>query len=305
MSVFGSRDERIGQIAGRQRGRVARWQLLQAGLSSSVINGLRVRGQLLPVHRGLFLVGYRAATELGPETEALLLAGPGASLNGMSAALLWGLLPAESKPNTVDVLLAGGHRRSTPGIRFHRTRLLGPEDVRIHRGLPVVSPAWALLEIAEIVPARALERAFDQGEVHRIVRPAEIDRALERFRGRTGRPAIKRLLALRAGTTITRSEAEERFLDLVHRAELPPPEVNARLHGFEVDFLWREAKLVVEIDGYQFHGTRRAFEYDRRKDAKLAAAGITVIRFTWGELVREALAVIARLAQTLAGRAAP
>jgi very-short-patch-repair endonuclease len=59
---------------------------------------------------------------------------------------------------------------------------------------------------------------------------------------------------------------------------------------------------VVEIDGYQSHGTRRAFESDRRKDAKLIAAGVTVIRFTWNELVNHGYVVIARLARTL-GRA--
>jgi very-short-patch-repair endonuclease len=82
-------------------------------------------------------------------------------------------------------------------------------------------------------------------------------------------------------------------------ADLPRPQVNARLHGCEVDCLWPERNLVVEIDGFQFHGSRRAFEYDRQKDAKLAAAGVVVMRFTWRELMENPYAVIARLAQTL------
>jgi very-short-patch-repair endonuclease len=86
---------------------------------------------------------------------------------------------------------------------------------------------------------------------------------------------------------------------LIRQAELPLPELNVPLESYEVDFLWREAKIVVEIDGYRFHGTRQAFERDRRRDAKLAAAGYRVIRFTWRELIDHPYAVVARLAQTL------
>lgn len=154
--------------------------------------------------------------------------------------------------------------------------------------------------MASGVSARWLERALDQGEVHRLLGRHEISAALDRFPVHTGRLAVKRLLEEQAGPTITRSDAEELFLDLVRRADLPKPETNARLHGFEVDFLWREANVVVEIDGYQSHGTRRAFESDRQKDAKLSAAGVTVIRLTWNELVKHAYVVIARVAQTLA-----
>lgn len=304
IAAAGSRDAKLAQIASQQRGRVSRAQLLAAGLSSDVISGLLRRGQLHHLHSGVFAVGHLAPVPLGAETAALLAAPWGSLLSHVSAASLWGLLPPDHGRRAIDVLVGPHVRRKRAGICFHRTRVIEPTDRRIRHGLPVVSPARALLEIAEMVPTRTFERAFDQAEVHRLVRRPELEHALDRLRGRAGVSVVKRLLALQGGTTITRSEAEERFLALVRRADLPPPEVNARLHGFEVDFLWRQARLVVEIDGYQFHGTRRAFEFDRRKDAKLAAAGIAVIRFTWGELVRDALAVIARLAQALAGRAA-
>jgi very-short-patch-repair endonuclease len=298
--VSGSRDERIAQIASRQRGLVSRPQLLMAGLSSSIINGLQARGQLLRVHRGVYAAGHRAPCPLAAETAALLAVGPGATLSHLSAAILWGLLPADLATDRVDVTFAGSERRNRSGIRVHRTRRLDAVDRRIHQGLPVVSPARALVEISPVVSGRWLERALDQGEVHRLLRRSEVSTALDRFPVHSGRLAVKRLLEAQTGTTLTRSDAEELFLDLVRRADLPKPETNARLHGFEVDFLWREANLVVEIDGYQSHGTRRAFESDRRKDAKLIAAGVTVIRFTWNELVNHTYVVIARLARTLA-----
>ena len=98
----------------------------------------------------------------------------------------------------------------------------------------------------------------------------------------------------------TRSEAERRLLRLVERARLPRPETNARLAGYEVDALWRLQRLIVEVDGYAFHGGREAFEQDRRRDADLMVAGHRVLRVTWRQLTREPEAVAARLAVTLA-----
>jgi very-short-patch-repair endonuclease len=99
---------------------------------------------------------------------------------------------------------------------------------------------------------------------------------------------------------LTRSDAEERFLDLVRRADIDPPAVNSPIAGHEVDFMWRGKGLVAEIDGFAFHASRGAFERDRRRDAALAAAGLRVMRVTWQSLESEPFAVVARLAQALA-----
>jgi very-short-patch-repair endonuclease len=103
-----------------------------------------------------------------------------------------------------------------------------------------------------------------------------------------------------ARPALTRSQAEERFLELIRAADLPTPDVNTPLHGFEVDFLWREQRLVVEIDGYAYHSDRQAFEGDRSRDATLAAHGYRVIRVTWRQLRDAPTAVVARVAQALA-----
>jgi very-short-patch-repair endonuclease len=99
---------------------------------------------------------------------------------------------------------------------------------------------------------------------------------------------------------VTRSEAERRLLALVREADLPQPQTNARLHGYEVDAYWPAHGLVVEVDGYRYHSSRPAFERDRAKAAKLVAAGLTVMRLTWLQMTHEPYAVIARLAQALA-----
>lgn len=92
------------------------------------------------------------------------------------------------------------------------------------------------------------------------------------------------------------------MLRLVRAAELPTPRVNARLGRYEVDFLWRGQRVVVEVDGYAYHANCQAFERDRERDAALAAAGYTVLRFTWRQLIGTPEAVIARLAGALAVR---
>ncbi len=91
---------------------------------------------------------------------------------------------------------------------------------------------------------------------------------------------------------------------LLRAAELPQPIANEPLLGYVADFLWPEYRLIVEVDGHGFHSNRTAFENDRRRDQRFAAAGYLVIRVTWRQLWEESYAVIARIAQTLVRRAA-
>ena len=138
----------------------------------------------------------------------------------------------------------------------------------------------------------------------RLVTRDEIAELLERSRGRTGVTALRDALAHRETPSLTRSAAEERMLALVRSARLPHPVTNARLGPYEVDFLWPDRKLVVEVDGFAFHSTRAAFERDRGRDAELQALGYRVMRITWHRLVEESGVVIARLAAALAFRVA-
>ena len=302
MRVSGSRAQRIEMIASAQAGLVSRRQLIAAGISRDAI-ARRVRaGNLLRVHSGVYAVGYATDIPLGPETAALLACRDGAVLSHHSAAQVWGLRPPGAGNGLVHITVLGNAGAQIQGAKVHRTRLLDAQDVRIHQRLAVTSPARTLLDLAELVTPRELERALDEALVSRRVRRAQISELLTRARGRPGRPCLKALLARQTGPTRTRSEAEERFLAMIRSAQLPEPEINGRIHGYEVDFLWRAQRLVVEIDGFRFHSTRAAFERDRRKDARLQAAGLLTMRVTWIQMEDERYAVIARLAQTLTMR---
>ena len=89
------------------------------------------------------------------------------------------------------------------------------------------------------------------------------------------------------------------MLALIRSAQLPGPAVNCRVHGYEVDFYWAREHFVLEVDGFRFHSTRRAFEHDRRKDADLRAAGVETMRVTWRQMGRKPFAIVARMARAM------
>jgi very-short-patch-repair endonuclease len=253
-------------------------------------------GFMLTEHAGVYVVGHSAHVDLGRETAALLACGEGALLSHRSAAAIWNLHPGDpNRPVDVVVTRKKGSQR---GITIHHTTCLEPVDVRMRHGLPVTSPARTLVDNGDLTD-RELERALDEALVQNIVRPNQVIDALDRLPGRRAK-RLRELINERQHSTLTRSELEELFLELIRRAGLPRPMVNVRVHGFEVDFYWREHQVAVELDGYRFHSTKSAFENDHRKDAVLKRAGIDVNRLTWRQVTGERLATVALVAQRLA-----
>ena len=298
MSVSGSHVDRIAAVAGVQRGRVSRGQLRAAGVPSTAVARLLAQHWLRPVHRGVFAVGHDAPAEWADETAALLAVRTGAVLSHGSAAQLWGMA-ARSQDGLIHVTVPGSPSGRPDGIRVHRSCLFTNRDLRLRDGLPVASPARALLDLAPGATPRELERMLDQGLVMRVLRLGDVVELLRRCGRHRGRATLQALVDRHTTTTFTRSEAEELFLSLVRQAQLPQPLTNVRRHGYEIDFLWPQHGVAVEIDGFAFHRTHRRFEHDHRKDGALKDAGIALSRVTWGQLQDESLAVIARLAADL------
>jgi very-short-patch-repair endonuclease len=114
-----------------------------------------------------------------------------------------------------------------------------------------------------------------------------------------GGPRMRRSSA----TDRARTELEQRMLALCRRHRLPQPELNVKVDRFEVDFLWRRERLIVEVDGWDSHRSRSAFEEDRARDVRLAVLGYEVVRLTWRQLTRDRAAV-ARAIRALLQRAA-
>jgi very-short-patch-repair endonuclease len=178
---------------------------------------------------------------------------------------------------------------------------LATSELATKQGIPLTQPSRTLIDLADVLTHRKLERALDEAAYLRL--------DLSALRPRPGRRGAGRLARLLAehdpGTTRTRLELEERMLALCRRAGLPAPEVNAEIMGYEVDFVWRDARLIVETDGWEAHGTRAAFERDRLRDAALVAAGWRVVRITWRPLEREPERVAREFGRLLAGGGPP
>ena len=305
--VEGTPHERVGALAGRQRGHVTHQQLLAAGLTRASIRTMVSQGSMIPVHRGVYVVGHLAPVSLGREAASLLACGEHAILSHTSAASIWELPPWQLAGAYVELTLVSGRwSRKRSGIRAHRSAIITPKDVRIHDRLPVTSPARTLLDVAGLPAStrRDVERALDEALARRIVSLTKIAELLERSAGHPGHGILSALVAQRGPSTVTRSQAEERMLGLIRAADLPAPELNVRLLGFTVDFFWREQRVALEVDGYAWHSSHSAFERDRRKANALTDAGVPLIRATWDQMNSEPFAIVARLAQMLANATA-
>lgn len=287
-------------VAGRQKGVVSSAQLVAAGVPERTVKRWVTRGLLHRLHRGVYAVGHAALAFGASEQAALLASGPGAVISHGSAAFLWGV--REGAPPVVEVTIPGRQRRPRAGLRAHRTRAIDPRDIRRRHGLPITSPALTIIDLAAAASFGELDRLIAEARVKKLIRPGELEAAAQRAGQRRGAARTRAYLAAEREPGVTRSDAERILRSLLREARLRQPQTNIRLGGLEVDFLWEEEKLVVEFDSWQFHGHRRAFENDRRKDIALANAGYLVLRFTWRQLTQEPLVVVAAIAQALGRR---
>jgi very-short-patch-repair endonuclease len=289
----------LRELGTAQQGVVARTQLLDRGLSVHAIDGLVRAGRLLVRHPGVYQIGPLPLPRAAE--HAAILAGRGeARLSHGSAALLRGMVDAHNHVKQVEVTMPRRRRRRLEGVKIHRVRDLREDEVTVLHGIPVTTPARTLLDIAETEAPRLVEQAYATALRKQLVTPGAMREMVDRHPTHRGAPLWRQLLAQQDEPVFTRSAAEEKLLEITRSARLPRPELNASILGYEVDFLWRNGRVVVEVDGYAFHGSGRSFAMDRRRDAELTAAGYRVLRFTWADLHEHYLSTVVRLAQTLA-----
>jgi very-short-patch-repair endonuclease len=294
-------DAAISARATRQYGVISRVQLRELGLSDGGISARVARGVLVRLHHGVYAVGHTALGPRGRWTAAVLACGPGAVLSHAAAGALWELRASEA--TIIDVTVPGsGGRRHRQGLRVHRARSLDGRTT-IKDGIPVTTPARTILDLAATLDGRALERLLDQAENARLTDVASLDALARAHTGHKGAAKLRATLqAHEPGTTVTKSELEERFLALCRQAGLPQPRVNDDVEGFEVDFVFKDHRVLVETDSWRHHKSRESFESDRRRDATHAAAGYRTLRFTHRQMTGDPAAVTRALQAVLARR---
>jgi len=278
-------------------------QLTKVGIGPSGARNRVAAGRLHRVHRGVYAVGHPLLPGRGHWMAAVLAYGPDAVLSHRSAAALWGLR-ADTRPDT-DVSLPRQCAKSRPGLRVHASLTLDRNDVTQKERIPCTTVARTLLDLAEDLDDRGVERAVEQAGVLNLFDLRAVSDVLDRANGRLGTGRLRRVLEAAGEPAFTESELEEYFLELCRKHGLPRPQVAgwiATSDGhMKADFLWRAQRLIVETDGYAFHSHRRAFERDHRRDLLLHLAGWKVRRFTWRQIANDADLVAATVRAVLAG----
>ncbi len=292
---------RVVQLAERQWGVIAHWQLEHCGVSTSAISRWAASGRLHRIYPRVYAVGHRAIPTEGRLLAAVLYAGPGAALSHASAANRWQLIPYLPDPTDVR---SRRRRRSLTDVRVHHTR----EVERVmHRGLRVTPVAKTLLDFASVAALERVRKAVAEADFLRLLDLKAID--ARTGVGRPGSANLNRALHLhRPEYARSASPLEDLLLDLCRSHRIPFPEVNVELCGYRVDALWRSERVVVEVDGKPGHDTHGQRERDHDRDLALRAAGHRVHRYTWRQVTtRAAVAAdirraLVRGATSVAGR---
>jgi putative AbiEi antitoxin of type IV toxin-antitoxin system/uncharacterized protein DUF559 len=284
-------------LAASQYGVVTVRQLRAAGIPGSVVSKRVRRGELHRVHRGVYAVGHSALSREGRWLAAVYSGGAGAVLGRLCASAL--LLRIDRFPLGVpDVLVPSHSHRPVPGVRFHRCRSLDRRDVTIAYGIPVTTVARLLVDLTDELTPHQETFIIKEAAYRKRLDLRAVRQTMQRANGRHNLCVLERAIELyEHGSAGTRSPHEDAFLALVEPT-LPEPLVNTKLAGFEVDFLWPEALLVVEIDGGG-HARPPARRKDALEDRVLRGAGYSVLRFTDVQLAREPMVVLERVETAL------
>jgi hypothetical protein len=288
----------LPELANRQHGVVSIRQLIgPLGYSRSAVDRAVAAGHLHRLHRGVFAVGHTRISPHGECLAAVLASGPKALLSHLSAAWVWGLSGSSPAPFAVTTPV---RRKPRPPIRLHEARLITIDDRALLDGIPLTALPRTLLDSAAAVRFDSLEKMLERSEELQLFDLRAVEELLARTVGHHGHGRLRRAISLYKPSSFTRSGLEKRFLELVLAAGLPQPRMNYVEQGFELDCYWPEFRFAVELDVFETHGTRAAFERDRKRQEDLLLAGIQMIRVTGPRLERDPEEVISQVKRLLA-----
>jgi hypothetical protein len=250
-------------------------QVRELGVTPAMVYRRARAGRLHRVYHGVYsLVPPPLLTREGRWMAAVLACGPGAVLSHRSAAALLEL--RQTSRGRIEVTVPARSHRQHPGIEVHRSTTMAAQDVTRVKNIPCTTVARTQLDLADVINRRGVERVFDQAEVMEVFDLRALDDQLQRNPKRKGVKVIRAVLSEHyIGSTLTWSWLEERFFTRLRAAGAPDPEANKWIllddgePAIRGDFVYSAQRVVIETDGYRVHGTRQAFERDRRRDQRL------------------------------------
>jgi hypothetical protein len=247
----------------------------------------------------VYAVGHTDLSRRGECLAAVLAVGPGALLSYHSAGWLWGIWRGSPVPLHITAVVPR-HHPTPEGMVRHRARNLVDSDRTVVDGIPVTSVARTLLDLAWKLRADQLRRVLARAEELGLLDLGALTAVIERNRGHHGAKRLRYALAIYRPPVYTRSEFEQRFVARLVDAGLPRPATGWNELGYELDLYWPDRRFGVELDAYETHGTRDAFESDHDRDLALALAGIETIRVSEKQFRREPDRIVAKVAELLA-----
>lgn len=270
-----SRDAELAKLAARQQGVAALWQLLGLGFTRRMVETRLAAGRLYVVFRGVYSLTPHV-TPRGRFMAAALSYGPEAVLSHRAAAAVWELGGWPAGP--IDVTVPR-FRRQQRGIRLHTAAV----KRSVEDGFPVTTPSRTLIDLASRLSTARLEEAVERAERLHLL---DVEKILEHLSGRRGATKLRAILEAWIDPEPARSELERAIRNLCEAHDIPMPSQNVSVHGEDVDAYWEATNTVAELDSYQWHRTRRTFERDREKAARLERHGVRVLRFTWRQVTQ-------------------
>jgi hypothetical protein len=294
------RHQALAALAHSQYGVVSIAQLHELGFSKGSVEKAVRAGRLHSLDRCVYAVGHTRLPLEGQCFAAVFASGPGAVLSHHSAAWLHGL--ARWKPAPFHVTGPVARRPRLP-VRIHRARRLEDPDRTLIEAIPATAVPRTLLDMAAVIGFERLEKMVERSEELGLFDLRAVEELLARTVGHHGHGRLRKAISLYKPSSFTRSTLEKRWLELVLAVGLPQPRVNYVEHGFELDCYWPEYRFAVELDVFETHGTRAAFERDRKRQEDLLLLGVQMTRVTGPRLEREPEEVIRRVARLLSERA--
>lgn len=296
----------LTELASKQHGVVSARQLVALGYSRNLVVIEADRGRFLPLHQRVYALGHRRLTWYSWCWAAVLGAEPdeGAAWRAVAshqtAAYLWGLLGFQ--PAVMHVT-APTRRRAKRRFVVHFSSILAGEDRAVCQGIPVTSVPRVLLDLSIRAAPDRIDGFLERAEDRELLDVPAVEAVLARAGGHRGRGPLGRALAVyQPDPAFTRSKFERRFRRLVIAAGIPAPSMNLNEGGYELDAYWPDLRFAVELDLFETHGSRAAFERDRRRQEELKLIGVEMIRVTAPRLKREPEAVLRNLATLLEHR---
>ncbi len=229
-------------------------------------------------------MGHRGLARHGLSLAAVAATAPGSVVSHCSAAWLWGINTTFVRPVEVTVPRTGKRRRDI--VVHHAPDLAKAERARYER-IPVTSVPRTLFDLAAPGSGWDLASAVDRAKRRGKLDLVAIDELLARRRGEAGTVALREAVDLYRAPVSDRAKSELLFLALVRKAGLPTPALNVWVESFEIDAWWERERFAIEVDGWESHGTRRAFEQDRVRIEDLRLSGIDVIQVTARRIERQ------------------